>query len=153
MPSEYVYTVSTGDGRQYSGSSDEPFGEITVNADRIDVDASSSLPANGVMVNNETTADVVINVQGEISVDEDYKASTSADGTKGILSSTVFQYRIWREEDTLHASCFILPPTGEQYGPEEITCDLSPDNAKTVKNWLAEQVKAHPEVKGDSISS
>lgn len=75
-----------------------------------------------------------------------FSGSIGTNGTKGTFVVPTFQYQIWREDGTLCASCYVRMPDGSTFGEEKIEMDLSPENAEVVKNWLAEQVAAHPEV-------
>jgi len=75
-----------------------------------------------------------------------FSGSIGTNGTKGTFVVPTFQYKVWRDDDQICAGCFVRKQDGSAFGRNEIKMDLSPENAEAMKNWLAEQVEAHPEV-------
>ncbi len=72
-----------------------------------------------------------------------FSGSVGFDGTKGMFVVPTFHYKVWREDDTLHASCYVREAGNERItgSEEEMSWALSEENVAAVKNWLEEQMK------------
>ena len=70
-----------------------------------------------------------------------FSGSIGTSGEKGTFVVPTFEYKIWREDDTLHASCNVRYAGNEKaIGNEnEMACELSEENTEVVKNWLVER--------------